>query len=79
MKAKENNMKIEESLLSTKCPKCGNPIVIRKKWYSGGCNDYGSFVLECDKCGEQFEIRVGRDVDASSVESGAKVIDKKYE
>ena len=71
-------MEIENSLLTAKCPGCGNVISINKRWYPGGCNDYGSFVLKCDKCGQVFEIDIGRDVDASDVESGAKLIEKKY-
>lgn len=71
-------MDIEQALLITKCPKCGNQILINKRWYPGGCNDYGSFVLKCNKCEHVFEIDIGRDVDASDVESGATLLDKKY-
>lgn len=70
-------METEHSTLTTKCPQCGNQIVINKVWYPGGVNDYGSFVLECKKCKHVFEVSVGRDVDASSVESGAKLLEKK--
>ena len=68
----------ESETLFTKCPNCGNPIVIRKVWIPGGCNDYGSFLVECLKCKNRFEIYVGRDVDESSIESGATLIEKKY-
>lgn len=70
-------METEEALLETRC-ECGNEIKIHKVWYPGGCNDYGSFVFKCDKCGKVIEIDIGRDVDASSIMSGAKLIEKKY-
>lgn len=71
-------MDVENELLIATCPKCGNKIYINKTWYPGGCNDYGMFVLKCDKCGHVFEIDIGRDVDASNVISGATLIEKKY-
>lgn len=62
------------------CPneKCNNRIIIDKKFYPGGVNDYGSFEVKCNECQEQFIIEVGRDVDASSIESGATLIRKIY-
>lgn len=71
-------MLTEEETLMTKCPKCGSVIVINKVWMPGGCNDYGSFEVECLKCNNRFEIYVGRDVDESNIESGAVLISKKY-
>lgn len=71
-------MEKEYSKLPIKCPNCNNSIIISKVWYPGGENDYGSFVLECNKCKTVFEISVGRDVDASSVESGASLVERKY-
>ncbi len=71
-------MEIERSMMITKCPSCSNKIIINKVWYPGGLNDYGSFVVECNNCKHVFDIYVGRDVDASSVESGAKIIETKY-
>lgn len=70
-------MDIEEELVICKC-ECGNEIRINKVWYPAGCNDYGSFVVKCEKCGKVFEIGVGRDVDASDIISGAELIEKKY-
>lgn len=40
----------------------------------GGANDYGNFEVECLKCKHHFDIYVGRDIDASSIKSGAKLI-----
>lgn len=71
-------MDIEESLLIAKC-KCGNTVEIKKVCYPGGCNDFGSFSVKCDKCGETFEIKVGRDVNASNIISGATLIEVKYD
>lgn len=71
-------MKIECSLIFTECPMCSNAININKVWYPGGANDYGVFILECTKCKYIFEVNVGRDVDVSSVQSGAKLIERKY-
>ena len=71
-------MEIELSALITKCPKCGNTIIIKQVRYPGGCNDSGVFELECKKCKEHFEVSGIKDVDASSVESGAKLLNKRY-
>lgn len=71
-------MEIEKARLITNCPKCGNEILIDKVWYPGGCNDYGSFEVECLECHKVFDIFIGRDIDASSVISGAKELKKKY-
>ena len=72
-------MHTEESIIDLVCPNCGNRIIIKQVWYPGGINDYGSFVLECDKCQKTIKFHIGRDVDASSVISGAKLINKTYE
>lgn len=65
-------MEKQSSTPTAKCPGCSQKIVINQVWYPGGVNDYGSFILECNKCKHIFEVNVGRDVDASSVEDGAK-------
>ena len=70
-------MDTEEALLIVKC-ECGNEIRIHKVWYPGGCNDYGSFELRCNKCGKTFVVDIGRDVDASEVLNGAELVSKKY-
>lgn len=64
----------EKATMSTKCPKCGNVIVINKCWTPGGMNDYGSFEVKCNKCKHVFIIDVGRDVYDSSISSGAELI-----
>lgn len=71
-------MDIEKSSMFIKCPNCGNVIHICKVWFPGGCNAYGSFVLKCNQCGNEFEIDIGRDVDESFVKAGAKLIERKY-
>ena len=68
----------EEEILIKKCPKCGNTIIINQVWIPGGCNDYGSFEVECLKCKQRFDMYIGRDVDESSIESGAILLSKKY-
>jgi hypothetical protein len=49
--------------------------VIDQRWTAGGVNDYGGYVLQCDKCGKAYAYHLGRDVVDSRVLSGAKVID----
>lgn len=71
-------MDIEKAVNIIKCPNCSNEIIINKVWYPGGCNDYGSFILQCNKCKVVFEHYLGRDIDASAVETGATVIERKY-
>ena len=64
----------ERASVLAKCPECGNDILIDQVWYPGGANDYGSFEVECLKCKHHFDIYLGRDIDASSIKSGAKSI-----
>ncbi len=71
-------MEIERAIRIIKCPKCGNEIIVNQVWYPGGCNDYGSFILECNNCKNVFDFYLGRDLDASSVVQGAILIDRKY-
>ncbi len=68
-------IEIRKTNLYSTCEKCDNVVVIEKKWFTCGVNDYGSFIVECDHCGEVFKIKVGRDVTASLIISGAKLID----
>ena len=74
----EDIMEKEYSKVLIQCPKCGNQVIINKVWYPGGDNDYGIFTLECKKCSHIFDYYLGRDVEASSVESGAKLINIQY-
>lgn len=55
----------ESSLILSYCPHCNNTIKINKIWYPDGVNDYGSFLLVCDKCHKKFELYIGRDIDIS--------------
>lgn len=65
----------ESATLYCSCPKCGQRVVISQRWTAGGLNDYGGYVLQCDKCGEIFAQHLGRDIQDSEVVSGAKVLD----
>lgn len=69
-------MSRENALTLTACGKCKNPVEIDQSWTSGGMNDYGGFVLECDKCGDKFVVHVGKDVNDSRVRSGATLLDR---
>lgn len=60
----------------TKTHECGNIIQIEKNWEAGGVNDYGGWVLQCSKCGAMWAYALGRDVNASSIISGAEEIDR---
>lgn len=71
-------METESATIHTECPECGHSIVINKVWFPGGLNDYGNFEVQCNKCDFVFEIPVGRDVDASNIQEGAKLIKRKY-
>ncbi len=67
-------MSYESAVVSTNCDKCGNTIEINKLWTPGGVNDYGGYVLQCEKCGYIFHLHLGRDINDSSVRKGAKVL-----
>lgn len=60
-----------------KCPKsgCANPIHISVGRWPGGENDRGGWVLKCEKCGHVFPVDMLNPDDASSVRSGATVLD----
>lgn len=56
------------------CPGCGASIEISQNWTAGGINDYGGWVLQCVKCSHIFRLRLGRDIQDSSVRKGAMVL-----
>jgi len=60
-----------------KCPRstCQNPIHISVGRWPGGLNDSGGWVLKCATCDHVFPINVKNPDDASSVNSGATIID----
>lgn len=58
-----------------KCPNCAANIHLRVGRYPGGVNDSGGWVLKCDACAWLFPLGVKNPDDASSVRSGATIID----
>lgn len=68
-------METNRATVSLKCPKCENTIIIDQAWTPGGLNDYGGFVLQCEACDHIFDCYLGRDIQMSHVESGAKALD----
>lgn len=58
-----------------KCPNCGANINLRVGRYPGGINDSGGWVLKCNACASLFPLKVKNPDDASSVRSGATIID----
>ena len=69
-------MTLEQAQVTTSCPECSNTIQIANAWTPGGINDYGGYVLQCNKCQHVFAFRLGRDINDSRVTSGAKVLDQ---
>jgi hypothetical protein len=60
------------------CPNksCGNQIDISIGSFPGGINDYGGWILECNKCSHIFAYEVKNPDDASSITNGgAKKLD----
>lgn len=58
-----------------KCPSCKANIKLKVGRWPGGINDTGGWVLKCDTCAALFPLKVKNPDDASSVLSGATVID----
>ena len=60
-----------------KCPRttCQSPIHISVGRWPGGMNDSGGWVLKCAKCDQVFPLNVKNPDDASSVKSGATILD----
>lgn len=67
-------MERDHATQSLNCPSCSAPIEIAQTWTPGGINDYGGFVLQCGSCKHVFAFRMGRDINDSSVASGAKAL-----
>ncbi len=58
-----------------KCPKCGANINLSVGRFQGGSNDSGGWVLKCNACALLFPLEMKNPADASSVRSGATIID----
>ena len=67
-------MQFETALVCTQCLRCSNEVTITNRWTPGGMNDYGGYVLECSTCHKPFAFRLGRDINDSSVDTGATVL-----
>jgi hypothetical protein len=69
------------STLIATCPKedCNNKVWINRVYIQGGVNDKGSFKVKCNECDTEFQIAIGRDVELSSIQSGATLIEKVYD
>ena len=61
----------ENATIFSKCHHCQNTIIIANSWTPGGCNDYGGFIDKCVNCSAVLDIHVGRDINMSSIVSGA--------
>lgn len=68
-------MQKDVATVTSKCPHCSNGVEISQIWTPGGMNDYGGYVLECLKCHKAFELYLGRDINDSRVNEGARVLD----
>ena len=68
----------ESSSLTFKCTKskCKNLLHARIVEHSGGLNDYGSWIVKCEKCKSVFSIYIGRDVNDSRLTSGGEILGK---
>jgi hypothetical protein len=58
-----------------KCPSCGANINLKVGRYPGGINDSGGWLLKCNACDSLFPVEVKNPDDASTVSSGASIID----
>ncbi|MNK02012.1 hypothetical protein D3C87_198280 [compost metagenome] len=58
-----------------KCPNCRANINLKVGRWPGGINDSGGWLLKCSACASLFPLRVKNPEDASSVLSGATIID----
>lgn len=58
-----------------KCPNCGANINLKIGRYPGGINDSGGWILKCNACASLFPLEVKNPDDASSICSGATIID----
>lgn len=57
-------------------PGCGQRINVSVGRFPGGVNDRGGFVVECASCRKKSHIAVANPDDASSVQSGGRVVDR---
>jgi phage FluMu protein Com len=60
------------------CPKCGTIVIVRKVTFFNQQNKPGYIEVACLDCHEVFEIYINGDVDASTVEKGAKILNRRY-
>lgn len=74
-KLREDLMDVVHRDEIAKCPHCGANINLTVGRFSGGVNDVGGWVLKCDACSSLFPLAVTNPDDASSVRSGATIID----
>ncbi len=65
---------ILEATLTSNCPRCNHAVAVCVRWVPGGEHKYGGFVVECDECGMNYDLRIGRDVNRSEVVSGAQLL-----
>lgn len=65
---------ILDAVLNGKCPACHHSVVVCVRWVPGGAKGYGGFIVECDDCGTNYDLRIGRDVNRSEVVYGAQLV-----
>jgi hypothetical protein len=70
-------MEVQHRREIVKCPRstCQKPINISVGRWPGGVNDSGGWVLKCSTCDYVFSVNVKNPDDASSVSSGATILD----
>lgn len=68
----------ESSSLRFNCENkdCDNKFSAHIIEHKGGVNDYGWWIIKCDKCQTVFDAYIGRDVNDSSLTSGGTILEK---
>jgi len=68
----------EFASLTFKCKnhKCDNEFHAHIVEHKGGINDYGWWIVQCEKCSEIFDVYIGRDVNDSELQSGGQILDR---
>jgi hypothetical protein len=68
----------DHSTMIFKCgnPECKNEFHANIVQHKGGVNDYGWWIVQCDKCQTIFDTYIGRDVNDSSLAKGGKILER---
>lgn len=71
-------MSRETATIFSKCSAtegCAGHFQILQSWEAGGLNDRGGWVVQCGECNGYNHVRIGRDVNDSSMVSGGTKVD----